>query len=238
MLNLILVRRSSNRNNQHLTLNNTQRHSATLSDTQRHSAMTSLQISSQSAKTGHGGHRLAGLSLVRDLHSNDTKRVWMIPAWMSDGKDSRRDQFIHSIRRGKPYLNIGSLGANGKEYGKKFLNEVSVGDIVLLQNTGGYTDNRGRKISSGLCGIFVVSGETLRGFRGGEGFYDARFVGDRSREARWCCEHMIPLKMHQGTMVRIEDPVKWSSLPVYWTRTPVEKKISVSDIQQIASHFR
>ena len=182
---------------------------------------------------------MAGLSQVRDLHVKDTKRVWMIPGWMSDGKDSRRDQFLHSIRRGKPYLNIGSLGANGKEYGEKFLNEVSVGDIVLLQNTGGYRDNRGRKISSGLCGIFVVSGETLRGFRGAEGVYDARFVGDRGTCPRgWEYEHMIPLKMHQETMVRIEDPVKWSSLPVYWTRTPVEKKISVSDIQQIASHFR
>tara|TARA_Y100001958_G_C21073130_1_gene431935 strand:- start:282 stop:827 length:546 start_codon:yes stop_codon:yes gene_type:complete len=31
--------------------------------------MTSLQISSQSAKTGHGGHRLTGLSRVRDLHT-------------------------------------------------------------------------------------------------------------------------------------------------------------------------
>jgi hypothetical protein len=181
------------------------------------------------------------LSLLRELHVKDTKRVWMIPGWMSDGTDSRRDQFIHSIRRGKPYLNIGSLGANGKEYGMKFLNEVSVGDIVLLQNTGGYRDNRGRKISSGLCGIFVVSGETLRGFSGEEGFYDARFVRDRGTwhgGKGWEYEHMIPLKMYQETMLRIEDPVKWSYLPVNWTRTPVEKKISVSDIQQIASYFR
>lgn len=191
-------------------------------------------------------HRLSGVSLARDHHgapvsSSEAPRVWMIPGWMSDGKDSRRDQFIHSIRRGEPYLNIGSLGANGKEYGEKFLNEVSVGDIVLLQNTGGYMDNRGRKISSGLCGIFVVSGETLRGFRGEEGFYDARFLRDRetcSLQRGWGYEYMIPLKMHHETTVRIEDPVKWSFLPVYWTRTPVEKKISVSDIQQIASHFK
>lgn len=168
-------------------------------------------------------------------------RVWMIPGWMSDGRDSRRDQFIHSIRRGKPYLNIGSLGANGKEYGEKFLNEVSDGDIVLLQNTGGYRDDEGRKISSGLCGIFVVSGEILRDFVEEEGFYDARFVRDRetcSLGGGWEYERMIPLKMHQGTMVRIKYPVKWSLLPVYWTRTPVEKKISVSGIQRIASHFR
>jgi hypothetical protein len=162
-------------------------------------------------------------------------RVWMIPGWVSDGKDSRRDQFIHSINKEEEtaFLNIGSRSRKGDAYGRKFLNEVSEGDIVLLQNTEGYINGRGRKIPSGLCGIFTVSGEKIRGFVEQEGFYEERF--DRYFNKKWEHEYMIPLKMYPGTSVRIEKPVRWSTIPCAPARTPAEKKISVSDIEEIAS---
>lgn len=170
-------------------------------------------------------------------------RVWMIPGWVSDGKDSRRDQFIHSINKEEEtaFLNIGSRSRKGDAYGRKFLNEVSEGDIVLLQNTEGYINGRGRKIPSGLCGIFTVSGKKIRGFVKQEGFYEERF--ERDFNENWTHEYMIPLKMYPGTSVRIEEPVRWSSIREKApccapARTPAEKKISVSDIEKIASKFK
>ena len=188
----------------------------------------------QCSACGVCGHNK--LPLVLTAPQQRSPRVWMIPGWVSDGNDSRRDQFLHSIRRGTPFLNIGSLSRNGDAYGRKFLDEVSYGDIILLQNTGGYMDGRGKKISSGLCGIFVVSGEILRGVVEYEGFYDKRFVRDRAEG--WEYERMIPLKVYRGTTLRNEDPVGWASLPVSCARTPVEKDISVLDIERISSHFR